>query len=88
MAEMDKGARAGARPAALIGDVGDEGAVDERAPRAGKRVPVEFLKPNPRNPRQEFFSDEDLSDLASSIRERGIIQPIVVRALPQAGRCL
>ena len=81
MAEDGQRARLGRGLAALIGDVGDEGAVDERA-RGQKRVPVEFLKPNPRNPRRSF-SDEDLSDLASSIRERGIIQPIVVRALPQ-----
>jgi len=81
MAEDGQRARLGRGLAALIGDVGDESVVDERA-RGQKRVPVEFLRPNPRNPRKSF-SDEDLSDLANSIRERGIIQPIVVRALPQ-----
>ena len=43
-------------------------------------APVEFIRPNPRNPRQHF-SDENLQELAESIRERGIIQPIVVRKL-------
>jgi len=43
-------------------------------------VPIEFLKPNPRNPRRHF-SDAELGDLAGSIRERGIIQPIVVRTV-------
>lgn len=81
MAEDGQRARLGRGLAALIGEIGDDGVVDERA-RGQKRVPVEFLKPNPRNPRKSF-SDEDLSDLANSIRERGIIQPIVVRALPQ-----
>ena len=41
-------------------------------------MPIEFLRPNPRNPRRNF-SDAELDELAASIRERGIIQPIVVR---------
>ncbi len=80
MAEDGQRARLGRGLAALIGDVGDESEVGDRA-RGQKRVPVEFLKPNPRNPRRSF-SEEDLADLANSIRERGIIQPIVVRAQP------
>jgi ParB family chromosome partitioning protein len=66
--------------AALIGDVGDEMAVVDRG-RGQRRVPVEFLRPNPRNPRKHF-AEAELDDLAASIRERGIIQPIVVRSLP------
>ncbi|MCC5977933.1 MAG: ParB/RepB/Spo0J family partition protein [Salinarimonas sp.] len=80
MAEEGNRARLGRGLAALIGDVGDDENVTERS-RGQKRVPVEFLKPNPRNPRKSF-SDDDLADLANSIRERGVIQPIVVRALP------
>lgn len=80
MAEDGQRARLGRGLAALIGDVGDEESVADRG-RGQKRVPVEFLKPNPRNPRKSF-SDDDLADLANSIRERGVIQPIVVRALP------
>jgi ParB family chromosome partitioning protein len=41
-------------------------------------VPIEFLKPNPRNPRRAF-ADEELAELAASIGERGVIQPILVR---------
>lgn len=70
--------RLGRGLAALIGDVGDEAAVLERQ-RSQRRVPVEFLKPNPRNPRR-VFADAELDELAASIRERGIIQPILVRA--------
>jgi ParB family chromosome partitioning protein len=44
------------------------------------RVSVEFLRPNPRSPRRNY-PESDLDELAASIRERGIIQPIVVRAL-------
>jgi len=69
--------RLGRGLASLIGDVGDEAAKVER-PRAQRRVPIEFLKPNPRNPRR-YFSEDDLDALATSIRERGVIQPIVVR---------
>lgn len=71
--------RLGRGLAALIGDVGVESAPSERsASRAPRRVPVEYIKPNPRNPRRSFNEDE-LRDLSQSIKERGIIQPIVVR---------
>jgi ParB family transcriptional regulator, chromosome partitioning protein len=80
MADDAQRARLGRGLAALIGDVGDEMEVGERGTRQ-RRIPVEFLRPNPRNPRKAF-ADADLDDLANSIRERGIIQPIVVRSLP------
>ncbi len=72
--------RLGRGLAALIGDMGDEGRALEKA-RGQRLVPVEFLRPNARNPRKSF-DDAELDDLAQSIRERGIIQPIVVRAMP------
>src|ERR1043166_6108200 len=65
--------------AALIGGVGDESAALERT-RRPKRLPIGFLKPNPRNPRRNF-AEADLDELAASIRERGIIQPILVRTV-------
>ncbi|MBX6426107.1 MAG: ParB/RepB/Spo0J family partition protein [Variibacter sp.] len=79
MAEDAARPRLGRGLAALIGDVGDEQAVIERA-RGQRRVPIEFLRPNPRNPRRDF-SQAELEELAASIRERGIIQPILVRAV-------
>jgi ParB family chromosome partitioning protein len=69
--------RLGRGLAALLGDAGDETVVMDRA-RGQRRVPVEFLRPNPRNPRKTF-KENDLDFLAGSIRQRGIIQPIVVR---------
>src|SRR4030095_16346473 len=60
------------------GDVGEESASIERA-RSQKRVPIEFLRPNPRNPRR-FFAEVELEELAASIRERGIIQRILWRS--------
>src|SRR6195256_3833887 len=71
--------RLGRGLAALIGDVGDESAALERT-RSQRRVPIEFVKPNPRNPRRDF-ADAELDELAASIRERGIIQPILVRTV-------
>lgn len=71
--------RLGRGLAALIGDVGDETPVADSG-RKPRRAPIENLQPNPRNPRR-LFTDDELDELAASIRERGIIQPIVVRAL-------
>jgi len=41
-------------------------------------LPIEFIKPNPLQPRKNF-SKEALNDLAASIKDRGILQPIIVR---------
>jgi len=71
--------RLGRGLAALIGDVGDETPLADSG-RKPRRAPIENLQPNPRNPRR-LFTDDELDELAVSIRERGIIQPIVVRAL-------
>jgi ParB family transcriptional regulator, chromosome partitioning protein len=79
LAEEAARSRLGRGLAALIGDVGEETAVIERD-RSQRRVPLEFLRPNPRNPRRTY-SEAELGELAASIRERGIIQPILVRAV-------
>ncbi|HEY0330477.1 MAG TPA: ParB/RepB/Spo0J family partition protein [Rhodopseudomonas sp.] len=71
--------RLGRGLASLIGDVGGEAAHLER-PRAQRKVPIEFLKANPRNPRRAF-SDAELGELSDSIKQHGVIQPIVVRPL-------
>jgi ParB family chromosome partitioning protein len=69
--------RLGRGLASLIGDVGGEAAHVER-PRNQRKVPIEFLKPNPRNPRRTF-ADAELGELAASVKQHGVIQPIVVR---------
>ncbi len=71
--------RLGRGLAALLGDAGEESPAER--PRGQRKVPIEFLRPNPRNPRSQF-GETELADLASSIREKGIIQPIIVRAIP------
>jgi ParB family chromosome partitioning protein len=80
MAEEGK-SRLGRGLAALIGEVGDEMGNLERKGFVPRSVPVEFLRPNPRNPRKRF-EEEDLQELTQSIKDRGIIQPIVVRSIP------
>jgi ParB family chromosome partitioning protein len=72
--------RLGRGLAALIGDVGDETAVLDRA-RGQRRMPIEFLRANPRNPRRRF-NEEELAELAASVGEKGILQPILVRGVP------
>ena len=78
MAEEGTRSRLGRGLAALIGDVGEESSVER--PRAQRRLPTSALRPNARNPRRSFAAAE-LEELAASLRERGIIQPIVVRSL-------
>ena len=72
--------RLGRGLAALIGDMGDDGAAVDRA-RGQRRVPTEALRPNPRNPRRHF-AEAELENLAASVRERGVLAPILVRAVP------
>lgn len=75
--------RLGRGLAALIGEI-DRPEEPERSITADKRVPIELIARNPRNPRRNF-SEVELADLAQSIREHGIVQPIVVRPTSEAG---
>ena len=78
MAEEAARSRLGRGLAALIGDVRAETSVER--PRGQRRLPTGALRPNARNPRRAF-ADAELEELAASVRERGIIQPIIVRPL-------
>jgi ParB family chromosome partitioning protein len=69
--------RLGRGLAALIGDDVIEAASPEET-RGLRHLPIEMLHSNPNNPRKQF-RDEELEDLAKSIREKGLLQPIVVR---------
>jgi ParB family chromosome partitioning protein len=46
-----------------------------------RRLPVDLIAPNPRQPRQTF-SEEALVALSESVRERGVLQPVLVRPCP------
>jgi ParB family transcriptional regulator, chromosome partitioning protein len=75
MAEEASRSRLGRGLASLIGDLGAE--ANDRG-RTQRRLPIELLKRNPNNPRRAF-SEAQLDELAQSIRDRGIIQPLIVR---------
>jgi ParB family chromosome partitioning protein len=68
---------------ALLGEyLGEEG-----VPQAGvsaRMLPVSAIAPNPYQPRREF-SEADLADLTASLRESGLLQPIVVRPAAEGG---
>ena len=77
MAQPQAKKRLGRGLAALIGDdTTEEGLVEDV--RTLRHMPIEFLTQNPRNPRRNF-AEEDLADLTASVKEKGLLQPIVVR---------
>lgn len=80
LANDEPRSRLGRGLAALIGDSGNETEALARA-RGQKRVPIEFLRANPNNPRT-IFDKDDLAELTASVKERGVIQPILVRTVP------
>ena len=71
--------RLGRGLASLMGEVAEESPSTEGA-RKPRKAPIENIVANPRNPRRAF-TEAELSELTASIKERGIIQPIVVRQL-------
>lgn len=83
MADDSGRTRLGRGLAALMGDVGESAGSAARR-REPLRLPVEFIRPNPRNPRRAF-PEPELDQLAGSIRERGVIQPVLVRAVQGSG---
>jgi ParB family chromosome partitioning protein len=74
--------RLGRGLAALIGEVSAEASAER--PRGQRRLPTAALRPNARNPRRTFSATE-LDELVASLRERGVIQPIIARPLRGAG---
>jgi ParB family chromosome partitioning protein len=69
---------------ALMADVSpDESLTGEAtlARRADTTLPVEKLEPNPLQPRR-YFKREDMLELVASVREKGVLQPLIVRKHP------
>jgi ParB family chromosome partitioning protein len=70
---------------ALLGEADSDNAGDA-ATLAVRGTPIELIQRNPDQPRRDF-DEADLEDLANSIRERGVLQPILVRPAPgEAGQ--
>ncbi len=65
--EMDQSVPMGGQPATISAD---------------RTVPIEHVVRNPKNPRRSF-DEEELQNLASSIRQHGIVQPVVVRRVDE-----
>jgi ParB family chromosome partitioning protein len=74
--------RLGRGLAALIGEMDQPLPVGEpqRAVAADRTMPIEFVARSAKNPRR-YFDEAELQDLASSIRQHGIVQPVVVRTV-------
>jgi ParB family chromosome partitioning protein len=66
------------RGLAAILAVSDEPAAEEGDLR---HIPLDLIRPNPRQPRRSF-DQSSLQALADSVRERGIVQPVLVRPVP------
>jgi len=60
--------------------IGEEAVPTRGEAKATRTLPTAFLKPNRFQPRKTF-SPDDLHDLTESVREKGILQPILVRPL-------
>lgn len=68
---------------ATDGGGGDGGAL---APVPGARfaeIPLDAIRPNPRQPRT-VFDEDDMAELVHSIQEIGVLQPVLVREVPEA----
>ncbi|MBJ3786584.1 ParB/RepB/Spo0J family partition protein [Devosia sediminis] len=75
----DKPTRLGRGLAALIGDMAAiEGARVTEMGSGGKKLPVDFIIANRANPRRTFDA-EQLEELTNSIREKGVMSPLLVR---------
>jgi ParB family chromosome partitioning protein len=82
-AEGDSGSSTfGPRMGSAAADVVIGGPIPDAAAMGAvyREIPPSAIEPNPRQPRQ-VFDEESLSELVHSIREFGLLQPIVVRAV-------
>lgn len=80
----DRPKRLGKGLDALLGDAGR----DAVSPSAGsmphdsvRTLPIELIEPNHQQPRKQFAADE-LESLAASVKEQGVVQPVLLRPHP------
>jgi ParB family chromosome partitioning protein len=79
MSERQRGLGRGL--SALLGEAAAEVAADSPPPSAPSDIPIELIRRNPDQPRRSF-AEGDLDSLAASIREKGVLQPILIRPAP------
>ena len=85
MAENRRGLGRGL--SALLGESDPEieaapGAAGAASPGGAREIPIELIHNNPEQPRR-FFGDAELSELEASIRDKGVLQPILLRPSPR-----
>ncbi len=73
--------RLGRGLAALLGDMAEETSAVEKVRETLRRIPLSSITANPRNPRLSF-SESDMQELVVSIKQKGVLQPILVRTHP------
>ncbi len=82
-AAAQKSGRLGRGLASLMGDGGP---ATQMLPTEGQQrlIPIEQLRPSPLNPRASF-PEEELEEMAGSIAEKGVVQPLIVRPFATGG---
>ncbi len=78
MSSKDKKRGLGRGLSALMADVGEPASEQPTARAADQLIPIEKIVPNPDQPRKQFDAGM-LDDLVASIKEKGILQPLIVR---------
>jgi ParB family chromosome partitioning protein len=82
---MDRKRGLGRGLSALMSDVAETEKATSAGPAAADRkIAIDRIFPNPDQPRKRF-TDADLNDLAASIKEKGVIQPLIVRRRGEDG---
>lgn len=66
---------------ALLADVGPAEEAPRRSVAPDSTIPIDRIRPNPNQPRRDF-GEAELEELAASIREKGVIQPLILRPHP------
>jgi ParB family chromosome partitioning protein len=69
---------------ALLDEAGAAAAEGGEVASGWRETPIELIRRNPDQPRRDF-SEQEIDELAASIKERGVLQPILVRPAPSAG---
>lgn len=81
MAKQEKKRGLGRGLSALMSDVSiDQPRDNTEGEAAVEALPIEWVRPNPDQPRKQF-RPEDMEELVASVKEKGIIQPLIVRRL-------
>ncbi|HRJ60395.1 MAG TPA: ParB/RepB/Spo0J family partition protein [Azospirillaceae bacterium] len=80
--EAPRRASLGRGLSALFGDAEDDYAALDKVQTPGKTVPIELVRPGRYQPRRNF-DPEEMESLIASVREKGILQPLLVRRDPE-----